>query len=217
MTITEAVEYVQRMQNEEGATQGNWSTAELYQLFYAKSCEAAEKGIIEGIDTSLTTVAAQADYTIPSSMIRVRRVWVDGLPMKYLDFRRRESRMPTGVAPSGDPREFALFANTITLLPTPSTSSLQITLYGEKVQSAITSTSSTLEVPALFHYALCDGVLAEMFSKDLNAQMASKYEQRWYQVHLPKMEKYAKQRRRVGLPTSVIDADSNLETEFGVV
>jgi hypothetical protein len=220
MTITEALDYVKNILNETAAEQPNWTDAELYKLFEAKSNEAVTVlGLIEGKDTATTVVSGTADYNYPSNFLRIRRVRYDGIPLKYLDFRRFETRTPSGVAPTGTPREFTLWNNVITLIPTPSFSSGTpvLTIYGDKYQSSITGTSSTLDIPAVFHPALCDAVLAEMFSKDLNAAFSQRYEQKWQQVHKPAMREFAKQRRRTGQSITVIDADSNLETEFGVV
>jgi hypothetical protein len=219
MTITEALDYVKRILNEDGAAQPNWSDLELYKLFEAKSNEAISViGLIEARDTSTVVVDGTASYSYPTNFIRVRRVWYNGVPLKYLDFRRFESRQPSGTAPEGTPREFSLWNNVIYLTPTPSFSvTPTLTVFGEKQQSTISDSSSTLDVPSVFHHALCDAVLSEMFAKDLNAQMANMYAQKWLNVHLPAMERFAKQRRRTGLPITVIDADSNLETELGVV
>lgn len=85
------------------------------------------------------------------------------------------------------------------------------------MQSSIDSAASTIDVPAVFHPAICDAVIGEMFAKDLNAPMSQKYETKWTNIHLPAMREFAKQRRRTASPITVIDADSNLETELGVV
>jgi hypothetical protein len=220
MTVTEALDYVKNIMNESGAQQSNWSDAELYKLFEARSNEACVVlGMIEGKDTSTTVVSGTADYSYPTNFIRIRRVWYNGVPLKYLDFRRFESRIPSGTAPTGTPREWTQWNGTITLVPTPSFSSGTpvLTIFGEKKQSTISTSASTLDTPAVFHHALCEGVLSDMFVKDLNAQFAQFYSGRWQNVHVPAMREYAKQRRRTGSPITVIDADSNLETEFGVV
>lgn len=218
MTVTEALNYVRRMHNELNAQTPFWSDAELYALMEAKANEVCSFiGLIEAKDTSLTSTASTADYAYPSNVIGIRRVWYNGIPLKYLNLRLFEQRFPQGVAPSGTPREFTVWNNTITLIPTPSESSIQITLFVEKKQSAITSASSTIDIPEVFHPALCDAVLSEMFAKDLNAGMSQMYQNKWLQFHIPNMRRFAKRKRRRGLPAVVVDADSVSETEFGVI
>jgi hypothetical protein len=217
MTLTEAITYVKNLHNEGNAVQSNWSDSELYQLFYAKSQEAVSVlGLIEGTTTSTSTAGTEA-YSYPSNYIRLRRVRYNGQGLKYIPFRNYETRASSGVAPSGTPREWSAWNNTIYLLPTPTVSADTITFFGEKQQSAITSSSSTLDIPEVFHPALCDAVIAEMFAKDLNTAMMNFYSNKWLSFHIPAMKEFAKRRRRVAGPITVADAESNLETDWGVI
>jgi len=217
MTVTDVLNYVRRHHNEENAQTPNWSDAELYQLIEAKCNEVISViGLIEGKDTSTTTVNGTSDYAYPTNFVRIRRVWFDGLPLKYVGFRQYESRRPTGVATTGTPREFLLWNNTISLIPTPS-SAVTLTIFGEKKQSAITDATGTIDIPALFHHAICDALISEMYMKDENSGAARFYQDKWLNVHIPAMKEYVKRRRRRGLPGTVIDTDSVQETEFGVI
>lgn len=217
MTITQALNYVKNMFNEGSASTSNWSDSELYQLFENKvNAVLPILGLIQSKDTSLTSISGTADYTFPTNFLIIRRVWYAGVPLKYLGFREFESRMPTGIAPSGTPREFRIWNNTISMIPTPSNTGDQITIFGEKQQSSISSASSTLDIPAVFHPAICDGVLAEMYAKDLQSPFFDRYQRRWDEFHIPAMREFAKRRQRVGLPSRVVDADSVLETELGI-
>lgn len=217
MTLDEAITYVKRLHNEDGATQPNWSDDELFQLFYAKSQEAcALIGLIEGIATT-SSVAGTEAYDYPTYFIRLRRVRYNGQALKYVPFRNYEARASSGTAPSGTPREWTAWNNRIYLRPTPDTSSDTIQIYGEKEQSVITDATGTLDIPSVFHHALCDAVLAEMFAKDVNQGMASFYSNKWLNFHIPAMKEFAKRRRRVAGPITVADAESNLETDWGVI
>lgn len=218
MTVTDVLNYCRAMMNEETAVTPNWTNTELYRIIQKKCNEAlATIGLIDSKDTSTVSVANQADYDYPDNFVRIRRVLYDNQPLKYITSRQFESRTPSGVAPTGLPREFTLFNNVISLTPTPDTSSDTITIYGEKQQSDITSSSSTIDIPSIFHGAICDGVISEMFAKDLNSGLYDRYNSKWDNIHLPSMREFAKRRRRRGLPTTVIDADALLETEFGVI
>lgn len=218
MTVTEVLDYVKRLHTEDQAQTPFWSDLELYSILERKCNEVLGKiGLIEAKDTTLTTTSGTADYTIPSDFINLRRVYVNGMPVKYLNRRQFEARSPQGIAPSGDPREFTMWGSILTLIPTPSTSAQVITILGEKTQSAITSPTSTIDIPAVFHGYLCDSMIIDMFAKDLNQGLATFYQNRWTTLWMPMMQEYAKRRRRRGLPTTVIDADSSLETEFGII
>lgn len=217
MNAGEAVTYVRRVLNEEGVQTSNWSDAEIFVLIETKANEIlGTVGLIEG-KTTTTSTSGTADVSYPTNFVRIRRVQYSGVPLKYLNFRQFETRTPNGTAPSGTPREFMLWNDVITLIPTPDTSSDTITIYGEKKQSTISSSASTIDLPIIFHGALCDLVLGDMFPKDLNAQFANHYLQKFITYHLPMMKEYAKSRRRRGMPTTVVDADSVLETEHGVI
>src|SRR3954468_23833199 len=113
MTITEAITYVRNLHNELNAETPFWSDAELYKLFEAKSNEVLTTiGLIEARDQSMVTTASTSDYAYPTNFVRIRRIRVNGIGIKYLNFRQFEARQPQGVAPSGTPREFTLWNNT---------------------------------------------------------------------------------------------------------
>lgn len=217
MTITQALTYVLNMFNEASATTPNWGTSELYQLFENRSNMVLSKvGLVEAKDTSNTSIAGTQTIAFPTNFLKIRRVWYNGVPLKLIGFREFESRMPTGVMPSGTPREMLIWQQTIYMAPIPINTGDPITIYGEKQQSTITSASSTLDSPSVFHPAICDGVLVDMFAKDLQATFTEFYNNRWEKFHVPAMEAFAKRRNRRGLPARVIDADSVLETELGI-
>jgi hypothetical protein len=218
MTVTQFLDQVRRLHNENNAQTPYWSDSEIYGLIENKANEVLSFiGLVETKDTSLTTTADQADYTIPTNILRIRRVRVDGRDCKYITMRQYFSRTPQGVLPSGTPREWTQFDGTLTLIPKPSTSSLQITIFGEAMQSSITSSSSTIDIPAVFHHALVDGVVADMFAKDLNPEWYDRFQARWVGIHIPHMKDFNSKRNRVGSPTVITDTDSNVETEMGLI
>lgn len=223
MTVQQMLDFIRNRHNEASASTPNWSDDELFALIEAKCNEALSiLGLYEAIDTSLSTLTSTNEYTIPTDIVRLRRVSVNGIPLKYVNWRQYESRQSSGTIASGSPREWTQFAGTLFFDKTPSTASQTIKLLCEKRQGSITSISSTINAPTVFHYAICDGVLADTFAKDLNMGMAQFYERRWSGSdgrggHKADMREYAKRRKRVGSPTTVIDADSVNETEHGVV
>lgn len=214
MTITEAVDYVRNLHNAE--SDDNWSDAEIYSLFQAKANECLS---VIGLNESTATtasIAGTATYAYPTGAVHIRQVLYSGQALKRLTDRQYQARVVSGTAPSGTPREYTVWDNVITLVPVPSTSADTITIKSENQQSAITSSSSTLDVPEVLHQALCDGVLWMMFAKDLNAQFMNAFMSRWNE-HKLSMREFVKRRRRTGSAITVTDTDSSLETEFGVI
>lgn len=214
MNISDAVTYVRNMHN--ASNDSHWSDAEIYKLFEKKSNELLRViGLNEDKDTSITTVSGTAAYAYPTDVVFIRGMWWNGRPLKQLNRRQYESRNPTGATITGDPKEYYLWEDSIILVPTPS-SAQTVTVWCEKQQSAITSTASTLDIPAVLHGGVCDGVLAEMYIKDLNMQFARFFEEKWQQAKTEARE-FVKQRRRAGGTQTVIDTDSSLETEMGLI
>ena len=214
MNISDAVTYVRNMHN--ASNDSHWSDIEIYKLFEKKSNEILRTiGLVEDKDTSITTVSGTADYAYPTAVVFIKRLWWSGKPLKLITFKQAESRNPTGATITGNPTEYYVWENNITLVPTPS-SAATVTLFCEKEQSAITSASSTLDIPAVLHGALCDGVLAEMYIKDLNMQFAKFFEEKWQQAKQESRE-FVKQRRRAGGSQVVVDTDSSLGTEMGLI
>jgi hypothetical protein len=218
MTVTEILDYVKRLHTENVAQTAFWSDVELYSLLERKCNEMlGVLGLIEKSDTSLISVASQSDYTLPADIVSVRRVYYANQPLKYLNLRQFESRSPQGSAPTGTPREFTIWGGLLKLVPTPSTSADQITIFAEKTQTPITSSAVAIEIPAVFHGYLCESMFVDMFIKDLNPNIATFYLNKVNQFWVPMLREFAKRRHRRGLPTTVIDADSVLETEFGSI
>lgn len=214
MNISDAVTYVRNMHN--ASNDSHWSDAEIYKLFEKRSNEILRIiGLVENKDTSITTVSGTADYVYPTDFLFIKRLWWNGRPLKLITFKQAESRNPTGATITGDPREYYVWNGNITLVPTPSSAQI-VTIFGEKQQSTISTTASTLDVPAVLHGAICDGVLSEMYIKDLNMQFARFFEEKWQQAKNEARD-FVKQRRRAGGSQVVVDTDSSLETEMGLI
>ena len=212
MTVTEFVTYVRNIHN--AASDNNWSDAEIYSLTEARANEALSIiGLVQGLSTT-STVAGTQSYAYPSNVVFIKRVLYDGRGLKELTFREWEERVVSGTAPSGNPFEYMVWNNLIYLVPTPNAVGT-LTIYSEKQQSAITSTSSTIDVPAVLHGRLADGVISMMYAKDLNSTMASFFEQKWQGVHMPAFREFKNKRRGSNFLPG--DSDTALNTDFGVI
>lgn len=215
MTVQEFVDYVRNIHN--ASADSNWSDSEIYKLLQARSNEALSLiGLVEAKTTVTSVIGTQA-IAYPTDYIIIRRVLYNGIALRQMTFREWEARRVSGIDPSGLPREFATWNNTIYLIPIPSTAGDTITIYGEKQQSSITAISSTIDTPEVLHGRLADGVIGMMYAKDLNSQMASFFESKWTNVHIPAFREYKNRRRQSYGPILTADSDSSLNDDFGTI
>lgn len=215
MTVAEAITYCRRMHNAEG--DDNWADEEICKLLEAKANECVQiSGLIEDVVTT-STVADTDEYAFSlfdEDMQFLKRLEYNGEPLKRISHKYYELRVPLGVNPSGKPNEYFVWNNTIYLTPNPSEVGT-LTAFIEKKQSAIADATGTLDVPEIFHPMICDGVIWMMYMKDLNQSFAVMFRDMWM-AHKIEMMKFAKKRRRSDGYNTVIDADTALETDFGV-
>ena len=215
MLVANVLTYCRNRMNETFAITPNWFDSELYQIMENKCNEAISSiGLIDQSST-FSTVANTQIYNYPTNMVRLRRVWCNGIGVKRLAFRQFESRQPSGIVPTGLPREMMLYNNQIYFTPIPD-QVYTITVYGECMNFSTVDSTGTIDLPFIFHPAICDGMIMEMYSKDLNSTFYDRYEKKW-EGWLISMREYAKRRRSRGMPQVINDADLLLETEFGVI
>ena len=191
MTSLEIEEASRQQYNAVGDT--NWSTSEIMTLIYAACLDMARKSfVIEDVFSS-STVASQQEYSYPTNVISIKRVTYEGAKLEKISF--REDDYLTGqnqaTTSTGTPTHYSEFNNTIYLRPTPSAvGTLKVFAYVEP--QAVTS-SSTLEIPTLFHMDLVDYVLGRMYAKDKDFNSAQYFQGLWNE-HLLEAKKYVKKR-----------------------
>jgi hypothetical protein len=214
MTLSELLTYVRRIHNAE--TDTYWSDEEIRKLVEAGSNEIISiLGLIEAVDTSITTVDGTQSYAFPSNVVYVRRVYFDSEPLKLVTQRIFDTRDPTGSGVAGKPQEYFIWNNMIYLSPTPDEAKV-LKLFVEKSQSSLTQNTDTIEIPSVLHYRLADFVIAHMYAKDMNQSMANMFMNRWLGSHIPAFKLFKRKNLRTGGARTVHDADSGLETDFGV-
>lgn len=215
MTITEFVDYVRNMHN--ASADSNWSDSEIYKLAQARSNEAVGIiGLIEAVTTTTSTASTQ-QVAYPTNAILIRRVLYNGVALRQMTFREWEARRVSGTDPTGTPREFVTWNNVIYLVPVPTANGDTIKIYYDAQQSSISSASSTLDIPEVLHTRIADGVIAMMYAKDLNAGMASFFENKWNNIHIPAMREFKNRRRQSYGPILTADSDSSLNDDFGTI
>jgi hypothetical protein len=215
MTVSEAISYCRNRMN--ALTDNFWSDLEIMALIQARCNEVLSIiGEIEDSSSATLSVASTQAYAFPTDFEFIKRVSYNGTDIQQIDFKDWDLLRINGVDPTGTPRYFVIWNRQINLIPIPDTSALVIKIYAEKKQETIDATTDTINLPEILHARILDGVIADMYSKDENTAMTQLYEQKWLNVHIPAFRVYKQQYRRRGRFAIVKDADSSVNTDFGV-
>lgn len=217
MTLAQAIDFVRNRHN--AASDSNWSDSEIYALITGRCNEILSIiGLIEAVDTSITSTAGTQGYAFPSNVVTVKKVLYNGYPVKLISLRESESLKEGNVTPSGRPEYAYEWNKTLYFIPTPDTSSEQITLFVEKLHPYIDNVSQqSIDIPEVLHFRMLDGVLADMYVKDLNQGMATHYQGLWNSNHMPAFWMYKMNLKYRGQAPTVIDVDTNVMSDKGIV
>ena len=210
MTPSAFVDYVRKRHN--AVSDSFWDDDEIYKLLEGRCQEVLGIiGLIEGVDTSLTTTASTQTYAMPTNFVRVKKLLVNNYACRQITFEEWDAEHNRGGSdPEGTPDRFFVWGSNIYLVPIPSTSAQTITVYGEKQHGSISS-GSTIDIPEVLHYRLANGVLSDMFVKDKDANMATFYYNIWVNQDLPAFERYRDQKHQSANYPITFNADY---TEF---
>lgn len=204
LTVAQLLTACQEEYNAVGDT--FFSDNSIYNLM-TKGCNelALKAHLIEAKDTSTSTAIGTQSYSFPTSAFEIKRVEYDGAKLDPIDFREDDlvNLYPTTTT-TGTPRFYAVWNRTIYLRPIPSAVKT-LTIYSYNSPAIITSVS-TLEIPAIWHWALVDFVLMNMCAKDENTKMVSYYNALWADHVKNAIIWKAKQKRTDG-PAQVKDED----------
>lgn len=216
MTLDQLVTFVRNRHN--AANDSNWSPAEIYALITGRANEILSIiGLIEDKDTSTTTVAGTQEYNFPTDFVHLKAVLYDGQLLSPISFKEWEEQKANGLTPQGTPKYFVVWNSQVILVPTPD-SAETLTFYGEKQHPLIdNSTQTTVDIPAILHQRLADGVIADMAAKDEKWTMMQAYENKWLNVHIPAFYRHVFLTKRRGKLRTVTDADTSINNEYGVV
>jgi hypothetical protein len=216
VTLAQALDYLRNRHNETDASTSYWGDVELYALISARAQTAcAVLGLIEDTDSSTATVASTQNYDWPSDASAIRKVTCDGKPLQEMTFREWDENKLNGTTPEGEPFGYVNFNRQIILVPIPN-DVYDLVFYYEPYHPWITVPAGTIDLPAVLHPALMDGVMADMFAKANNAQMATMYENKWtghMQSTFPIHKLRESQRARAKI---LVDGDTAPSSQHGV-
>jgi hypothetical protein len=214
MTSVEVETAARQQYNAVGDT--NWSQSEIMSLIYAACLDMARKSfIIEDVFSS-STVASQQEYSYPTNVISIKRVTYAGAKLEKISF--KEDDYLTGqnqaTTATGTPTHYAEFNNTIYLRPTPSAvGTLKVFAF---VEPQAVTTTSTLEIPTLFHMDLVDFVLSRMYAKDKDFNSAQYFQGLWAD-HIMEAKKYVKRRYKGDAFAAVQDEEQLGQVGVGYI
>lgn len=175
-----------------------WSQAELFDLITDACHQLGRLGMVIERTYTTTTVAGTQGYTFPTNVIALKRVTYDG--MKLAAITMREDDAITGLnmttTEQGTPNYYWTWDYTIYLRPIPS-SALTLKLWTYNSPSAISSTS-TLEVPEIFHHRIVNYLVSMMAAKDSNLGVHKIYNDLWKEDILEARKWIAKRKRTDG-------------------
>lgn len=179
MTPTEITTAARDIYNATGDT--FFTDLQLYNWMQQGCQEFAKKAwLIEQLYTT-STVASQQSYTLPTLTIGVKRITVNGKKIKHITNREDDAITLSNqaVTSSGQPIYYYEYNYSIYLRPIPDAVYTMI-IFSFDDSAAITATS-TLTIPALFHFDLVDYLLWRMFAKDKDVTNMTAHLQIWKQ------------------------------------
>lgn len=214
MTLAQFEDLVRRRHRAE--SDSNWSSAEIYQLITGRANEILSIiGLLEATDSSTSTTVGVQAYSFPSDAVRMKQINWDGQMLQEISFRDWETQKAAGTTPSGKPTHWVNWNRQALLVPVPSSAKV-LTFYYEKEHPYIDGTSvSVISIPSVLHWRHADGVVADMYAKDLNYRMFDRYQTIWIDRHVPAFFTYASRSKRGGRSRIVTDADSHPQTDYG--
>lgn len=129
---------------------------------------------IEGIDSSITTVAGTRSYTLPTPsggvITRLKQVLYDGIQIPETQLLTHDF-FSTG---NGFVDRFAIWNDKILLGPQPPSGAYTLTLYYFRTPALLSATSDKPEIPDRFRGYLADYATAQMLLAD-GKMMDAKY------------------------------------------
>lgn len=150
----------------------------IYNLIYMAQMEIANLCyIIEKVYTVTGgSVANQREYSYPTLCIAIRRLEYDGLKLEKVDIDQEPDSSTT--EQTGTPGSYAIYGNRIYLFPTPDTDAKEIKIFTYNMPDSVSSTS-VLDIPSQYHTAIIDFIIAGMYAKDKDRQMATYHRNIW--------------------------------------
>lgn len=214
MTPLEIEEYARQQYNAVGDS--FFTQTEVMRSIYRACLEMAREALlIEKVFTA-STVASQQEYDFPENAISIKRIAYNGNKLHPISFQEDDALTLNNstTTASGTPQYYAEWNETFFLRPIPAeVGTLKVFAY---VEPQTVSSTSSLEIPSMFHMGLVDPVLRDMYAKDKDFISAKYFDDRWEKTKL-EAKKWARKRKRGDSFAGVKDEESLPTTILGAV
>ena len=137
------------------------------QKYVAKTSECLQQ------KSTTLTVADQADYAVPDDFIVMKRLLVEGKRARPINFEQidDEGLEESNITSSGK-YFYYIFADELTIVPTPSAVDLPIKLYYVRIPATLTLLTSSLEIPEYLEDSLVAYMTYCAWLKDIEYELA---------------------------------------------
>lgn len=214
MTPTEFIDFVRQRHNVVG--DNFQSDNEILGYFYDGAMQLSKEAYVIEEVTTTTSTSGTRSYSFPTLAIGIKRVEYNGQKLQKISF--REDDLVTGLnadtTSSGTPTYYSIWDDTIYLRPTPAVSSDTIRIYYFKGPTALTTSSSSLEVPSRFHTDIADYVIAMLCAKEKNYDGAQFWLNSWT-TKLAKAKQWQRKRLRTDSNANVMGTDVIADSFIG--
>jgi hypothetical protein len=207
LTLAQFVDVVRNRHNAVGDS--NWSDAEIYALLTQRLNEAMSyTGLIEATATASTVIATQ-EYAYPTGCQSLVAVDYNSQRLRKIDFTEWDMyRSASTGTPQGTPTAYFPFNDYVYLIPTPSAVGTIKYWYLKDHTFIDGSVQTTIDVASILIPHITNGVLSDMYAKDLNQGMATFYENMWVSKGIPAFYQYRALRNQASDFTHIKNSDT---------
>jgi hypothetical protein len=214
MTPNDIITYANQRYNSVNDT--FFPDTEAYKVIWQGCNELAVKAKLIERSFTTPTVAGTQSYDYPELVFAIKRITWNGIKLVPIGFREDDilSEYNAATTSMGSPQAYVDWGNEIQLRPIPS-AAYSLKVYGYCYPQEVTSVS-TLEIPAQYHFALVDLLLAEKSAKNKNYEGAEYYRRFWNEAVQNAIADQRKKKRANGFRV-VTDIDMVPESYLGSV
>lgn len=132
---------------------------------------AQQNDLLETIATT-TITASTSEYSLPADILTLRAVRFNNYKLEALSQEEADSKIVNYENPAayvlGTPVHFWIYANKLTLYPTPNTSGVLLKIYYTRIPIAVSVDANIPELHVKYHGRIVDYVLQQAYEMDEN-------------------------------------------------
>lgn len=171
-TVSTAMARARRRLNEQSSTTFHSDAdfiayADEAQKYVAKTSECLQQ------KSTTLTVANQAEYAVPDDFIVMKRLLFDGKRARPINFEHIDDEgLEEANITLGGEAYYYIFADEITIIPTPAEASIPLKLFYVRIPITLTATTDSLEIPQYLEDSLVTYMTYCAWLKDIEYELA---------------------------------------------